>query len=105
SQDGCRPPMTSLIALDLPAGQTFVDALRRVWDRGDAALPVDQRLPVPARRRMLRAMAPASIIDASGEAPLDGARPLEDGDALVVATSGTTGESRGVVLTHDAVAA
>ena len=31
--------------------------------------------------------------------------PLEDGDALVVATSGSTGTPRGVILTHDAVAA
>ena len=32
-------------------------------------------------------------------------RGVEQGDALVVATSGTTGEPRGVVLTHDAVRA
>ena len=32
-------------------------------------------------------------------------RPVEPGDALVVATSGTTGAPKGVVLTHDAVAA
>jgi O-succinylbenzoic acid--CoA ligase len=31
--------------------------------------------------------------------------PVEAGDALVVATSGTTGEPKGVVLTHEAVAA
>src|SRR4029079_9308183 len=36
--------------------------------------------------------------------PLDG-HGVDDGDALVVATSGTTGSPRGVVLTHDAVAA
>jgi O-succinylbenzoic acid--CoA ligase len=32
-------------------------------------------------------------------------RPVAEGDALVLATSGTTGAQRGVVLTHDAVRA
>ena len=36
---------------------------------------------------------------------LEGGRGVEDGDALVVATSGSTGAPRAVVLTHDAVVA
>jgi O-succinylbenzoic acid--CoA ligase len=80
-----------LVALDLPGGDDFVDALRRVWDRGDAAFPVDQRLPPAAKETLLAAMGVGA--------------PVEPGDALVVATSGSTGEPRGVVLTHDAVAA
>jgi o-succinylbenzoate---CoA ligase len=80
-----------LVPIDLPTGQGFVDALRRAWDDGDAVLPVDPRLPPAAVESLLRAMR------------LD--EPVEDGDALVVATSGTTGEPKGVVLTHDAVRA
>ena len=44
------------------------------------------------------------MINQHGVHSLDG-RGVDEGDALVVATSGTTGSPRGVVLTHDAVAA
>jgi o-succinylbenzoate---CoA ligase len=95
-----------LVALDLPGGPAFVATLQRIWDRGDAAFPVDQRLPRAARAALIATMAPAGVIDAAGaETALDGGRPVEPGDALVVATSGAAGAPKGVVLTHDAVAA
>jgi O-succinylbenzoic acid--CoA ligase len=92
-----------LVALDLPGGPDFVDALRRVWDRADAAFPVDQRLPTSAQHALLDSIAPSSVIDGTGEHAVSGGRAVEPGDALVVATSGSTGEQKGAVLTHDAV--
>jgi O-succinylbenzoic acid--CoA ligase len=97
--------MPDLVALALPGGPAFVGALRRIWDDGDAAAPIDPRLPAPARAALLDALAPARVVDGDGEHWLAGGRPIEPGDALVVATSGTTGAPRGVVLTHDAVVA
>ncbi len=84
----------------------FVDALRAIWDTGDAAAPLDSRLPLAARKAMLDALRPTRIVGSDGEqhALVDGIG-VESGDALVVATSGTSGQPKGVVLSHDAVAA
>ena len=68
--------------------------------------PLDPRLPPVAKRVLLDALRPTRIVGSDGEQrKLPDGVPVEVGDALVVATSGTSGEPKGVVLTHDAVAA
>ncbi len=102
---GKLPGVLDLVAIDLPGGPAFVDALKAAWDSHDAVLPLDQRLSPAAKAALLDHLRPAAVIGTAGRTRrLDGL-PVEPGDAVVVATSGTTGVPKGVVLTHDAVTA
>lgn len=98
--------MPRLLAIALPPGPDFVRQLAAAWSTGDAVAPVDPRLPAPAAESLLDVLRPHVVVDPAGvrrrrPRPL----PVEPGDALVVATSGTTGEPRAVVLTSAAVEA
>jgi o-succinylbenzoate---CoA ligase len=96
--------MADLLALDLPGGPEFVRALTAAWEAGDAVAPLDRRLAGPAREQLLDVLRPSWVVSADGRRRRPGGLEVEDGDALVVATSGSTGEPKGVVLTGDAVA-
>lgn len=97
--------MPKLTALDLPGSPAFVAALQQVWERGDAAFPLDRRLPRNAQRELLQRFGVSTVITETDESTLSGGQPVEPGDALVVATSGSSGPPKGAVLTHSSIEA
>ena len=96
--------MHELLAIVMPGGDAFVAAVQRAWDDGDAVLPLDPAAPRAHLDALLASLAPTKVVEADGGVrSLDGGRPVEPGDALVVATSGTTGAPRGAVHTHQSI--
>lgn len=94
-----------LLAVPLPPEPSSAGLIERVWSTGDAVLPLDPALTERERATLLARMRPHALMDGSDEVPLDDAVPVEDGIALVIATSGTTGPPKGVVLSHAALKA
>ena len=85
------------------AGPAFVEVLRRLWDEGAAVFPLDLRYPPAVREAVLARVRPTEVWDEEGRRPLAGGEPAAEGDALVLATSGTTAAPKGVVLTSGAL--
>jgi O-succinylbenzoic acid--CoA ligase len=97
--------MKRLIALDIAAGPVFRAALERAWTDGDAVFPLDRRLPRDAAEHMMQQFGVGVIATEHDRTGTSFGRPVGSDDAVVVATSGTGGEPRGAVLTHEAVRA
>jgi len=89
----------------MPASVEFVDHLHDAWEASNAVFALDQRLPDAARRAVLDVVQPTVIITADGQRNAVHGRPVETGDAIVVATSGSTGVPKAAILTHAAIRA
>jgi o-succinylbenzoate---CoA ligase len=76
-----------------------------LWQAGEAVVVVDPAAPAADVRRTLAALRPTALVDGSGRRPCPDGVPVSAGVAAVVATSGTTGERKGVELTFAGLAA
>jgi O-succinylbenzoic acid--CoA ligase len=95
------------VLLPAAAGaQRLLEALGAALDgTGPAILPVDPRLPAERARALLQALRPATLETLQGTQRLDpGDSPaVAPGTAVVIATSGSTGEPKGVELSAAAL--
>ncbi|HEX6469645.1 MAG TPA: AMP-binding protein [Streptosporangiaceae bacterium] len=97
-------------AVALPPGRPLYQALETALDGGGPAIcPLPPDLPAPALDAVLAALRPAAVVTAAGtrayarageRAP---APPVPDGTAVLIATSGSTGEPKIVELSADAL--
>jgi len=92
-----------LVAVALPPGQDWAGILGKVWEAGAALFPVDRRLPPSQARDLMNRAVPTVVVDADGWHRPGSGRPVGDGVALVVHTSGTGGVPKLVLFDRPAI--
>lgn len=98
------PDQANLVAVLLAPAEA-AEIVHRLWDAGEAVLPLDPRAPASRLASAIGELRPTHVVDADGRGLARGGVPVAGGVAAVVATSGTMGEPKGVVLTRSGLEA
>ena len=99
-------PLHAVLLPTAAGAQRLLEALGAALDgAGPAILPVDPRLPAEQARALLQALRPATLETLQGTQRLDpgDSSAVAPGTAVVIATSGSTGEPKGVELSAAAL--
>lgn len=92
-----------VVAVRLEPGPTWRGLVELVWGAGAALFPLDHRLPAAEADALLALARPTVLVDARQGRRLEGGVEAPEGDAVLVATSGTSGSSRIVRLSRSAI--
>ena len=89
----------SLVALDFPLGPSLVDEIVSCAMTSEAFCVLDQRLSARSKRETLSLLGATSVRSSDGEVTLEGGSPVDEGDALVMLTSGSSGTPKAAIHT------
>jgi o-succinylbenzoate---CoA ligase len=107
--DPPRPPRRRSLHAVLLSGpadaKRLIDPLARALDgSGPAILPLDAGLPAARLRQLIDVFAPDAVVGPDGDATVrSGEKKTEPDTAVIIATSGSTGEPKGVELSAAAL--
>jgi O-succinylbenzoic acid--CoA ligase len=97
-------PLHAVVLPPSAAGGRLLERLAAALDgSGPAILPLDADLPPERLARILDAFGPAAVETADGLSHRPGGIPVSEQTAVVIATSGSTGQPKGVELSASAL--
>jgi o-succinylbenzoate---CoA ligase len=97
-------PLHAVVLPPSAAGGRLLERLAAALDgSGPAILPLEADLPPERLALILDAFAPAAMETADGLSPRPGGIPVSEQTAVVIATSGSTGQPKGVELSASAL--